>query len=287
MARITKSTTVQTVLFDKAKWTVSSAKRWLKRHKYKVPEVDTTKEYHRFRQYPPFQFQKGTFRTIVFGAKNKGIKAVIAVPRTVKNPKTISPKKKKEIPSSTHPDIRKLKPPREVPPKRKPGPWPPRKLKRNPKSSAKKPWLPTVLVDLATPISIDLEGGEELRFPRSGNYALGSNRSGTELWIVSRRGGKKIRATDEKGEKLYETFTGFEHDDIAKMVQIRPRSMMRLGRAMNIVYRSDKFSKPGDTSDYVHPFQHYPTVSVDNLSQPTIVALRGGRIKVRKEGITG
>lgn len=247
MARFSKSTEVQTVLFDKTKWTVAKAKSWLTRKKYRVPEADTTKEYHRFRQRPPFQFKKGTFRTIEFG---RGIKAVIAVPKA---PKKANPSK-----SST----------------------------KKPKN-AKKPWLPTLLVDLATPVSIDLEGGEQLKFPRGGNFALASNRSGTELWIMSRKGGKNVRAIDDAGEKLYETFTGFEHDDIAKMVQISPKAMVRLGRAMNIVYRSDKFSKPGDTSDYIHPFQHYPTVSVDSASRPSIVALRGGRIKVRKEGITG
>lgn len=247
MARFKKSTDVQTVLFDKSKWTVTRAKKWLKDNGYKVPKVDTTDQYHRFRQRPPFQFKAGTMRIINFGAKSIGIKAIIAVPRK-NNPSKVSMKKSK---------------------------------------STKRPWLPTLLVDLATPVSIDLESGEQLRFPRSGNFALGSNRKGTELWIVSRKGGKNVRAIDDTGEKLYETFTGFEHDDIAKMVQIKPNSMIRLGRAMNIIYRSDKFSKPGNTSDYIHPFKHYPTVSVDNMKRPSIVALRGGRIKVRKEGITG
>lgn len=247
MARFKKSTDVRSVLFDKSKWTVTEAKKWLKDHGYKVPKVDTTDQYHRFRQRPPFQFKAGTTRTITFGAKSLGIKALIAVPIR-DNPSKVSTKKSK---------------------------------------SAKRPRLPALLVDLATPVSIDLEDGEQLKFPRSGNYALGSNRKGTELWIVSRKGGKNVRAIDDAGEKLYETFTGFEHDDIAKMVQVKPRSMIRFGRATNIVYRSDKFSKPGNTSDYIHPFKHYPTVSVDDMSNPSIVALRGGRIKVRKEGITG
>ena len=250
MARFSKSTEIQSVMFDRSKWTITKARKWLADHKYMIPKVDTTKEYHRFRQRPPFQFQKGTFRTIDLGAKNKGIKAVIAVPK---------------FPAKDNPTKRSTE-------RRK---------------SAKRPWLPTLLVDLATPVSIDLEGGEQLRFPRSGNFALGSNRSGTELWIVSRKGGKNVKAIDDAGEKLYESFTGFEHDDIAKMVQVRPSSMVRIGRAMNIVYRSDKFSKPGDLSDYIHPFKAYPTVSVDNVNNPSIVALRGGRIKVRKEGITG
>jgi hypothetical protein len=238
MKRNRKSTEVQTILFDKSKWTISAAKKWLKDHGYKVPSVDTTKEYHRFRQRPPFQFQRGTFRTINFG---KNIKSVIAVPKTLPNP-----------------------------------------------NKEKKSWLPSLLIDLAIPISIDLESGEQLKFPLSGKYSMAANRSGTEIWIMSKATARNVRATDERGEKLYEQFTGFEHDDLAKLVKVSsPKSMVRIGRAMNIVYRSDKFARPGNKSDYVHPFEHYPTVSVDNAKRPSIVALRGGRIKIKKEGITG
>jgi hypothetical protein len=247
MARFRKSTEVQSVLFDKTKWTPSAAKKWLASHGYDTPAVDTTADYHRYRQSPPFNFEKGTFRTITLGAASRGIKAVIAVPKGGAAP---NPKRKKKAPR-------------------------------------KSPWVPTLLVDLADAKSIDLEGGEQLKFPFSGNFAVCATRSGTELWIVSRKKGKNVRTTDEKGEKLYEAFTGFEHDELGKMIHVNPKNMVKIGRAMNIVYRSDKFSRPGDTSDYIHPFTHYPTVSVDNVKRPSIVALRGGRIKVRKEGITG
>lgn len=239
MARFKKSTEVQSVLFNKAEWTPSEARKWLASHGYKTPAVDTTADYHRYRQSPPFDFEQGTFRTITLGAAARGIRAVIAVPRTKTNP------------------------------------------------ARKSPWVPTLLVDLADAKSVDLEGGEQLKFPFSGNFAMCATRSGRELWIVSRKGGKNVRTTDEKGEALYESFTGFEHDDVGRMIQITPKNMIRIGRAMNIVYRSDKFSRSGDTSDYIHAFNAYPTVSVDNVKRPKIVALRGGRIRVTKEGIKG
>lgn len=252
MARFKHSTEIQSFLFDKQKWTVTSAKKWLKEHDKKVPKVDTTAEYHRFRQAPPFHFQKGTFRTISIGAASNGIKAVIAVPRNTKS----NPERKKRNPPNTR---------------------------------ASKPWLPATLVDLADPISIDLEDGRQLKFPRSGKFAMCANKAGTEIWIISRDGAKKVHASDEQAEDLYEKFTGYEHDqgNAALMVQVSPKKMTRLTRAMNIVYRSDKFSRPGSTSDYIHPFKVYPVVSVDNETKPMIVALRGGQIKVTKEGITG
>jgi hypothetical protein len=146
-----------------------------------------------------------------------------------------------------------------------------------------------MLVDIATALSIDLEDGSELRFPLRGDFALCSNKSGTELWIISRKGGKKIDTTDvDRGaEKLYESFTGFEHDSVGKLVHAKPGQFVRVGRAMSVVYRSDKFNKPGKTSDYIHSFRSYPSVSVDNPKRPKIVALRGGHIRVKKEGITG
>jgi Mor family transcriptional regulator len=289
MKRYRKSTEVQTVLFDKERWTVSAAKKWLKDHGYKRPSVDTTSEYHRFRQRPPFQFQKGTFRTINFG-KNTGIKSVIAVPKTPaeKNPK-ISTKKKPKIPRDKSPKIRKKEdlPKRWIPHKVRPPRPPCDGWRKNPQNKKKKPWLPALLIDLAVPISVDLESGEQLKFPLRGKYSMAANRAGTEIWILPKGDSKNVRATDDRGEKLYEQFTGFEHDDLAKLVKVSPKSMVRIGRAMNIVYRSDKFARPGNKSDYVHPFEHYPIVSVDNIKHPSIVAIRGGRIKVTKEGITG
>jgi hypothetical protein len=79
-----RSTEVQTILFDRQEWTVSAAKEWLRRHDRKIPKVDTTRDYLRFRQASPSQFESGTFRTIPFG--RNGIKAVIAVPKIRSNP---------------------------------------------------------------------------------------------------------------------------------------------------------------------------------------------------------
>jgi hypothetical protein len=196
---------------------------------------------------------------------SRGIRAVIGRPRTIakKNASSCSKSKPKKIVR-----VKRI-------------------VKKNP--AVKRPRLPSTLVDLATAISIDLEGGNEIKFPLRGSFALCSNRSGQELWIISRKGSKKVDTSDvdEKSEKLYESFTGFEHSNVGALVHAPRKQFVRIGRAMNIVYRSDKFSTAGHTSDYVHAFRTYPTVSVDDPKRPQIVALRGGRIRIRKEGITG
>jgi hypothetical protein len=243
MARFKKgSTDVQSLLFEKGKWSITSASKWLRDHGYKAPKAESSGEYHRFRQHPPFQYQKGTFRTIVFGAARNGIKAVIAVPRKSKNPT----------------------------------------VKKGGKD-VKKSRIPALLVDLADARSIELEDGRELSF--RGGFALCANKKGDELWIISRKGGKRVATQDDRAEQLFEKFTGFEAEDTGALVQLPGLSLERIGRAMSIIYRSDKFStKP---SDYIHAFKQYPTVSVDNVNRPRIVALRGGRIKVTAEGIIG
>lgn len=239
----TRSTEVQSLLFDKSRWTITRARAWLKKHGYKLPKADGKGEYHRFRQRPPFQFKAGTFRTIPFG--RGGIKAIVAVPRaSQKNP--------------------------------------PKKCKKNPE---KKPRIPVLLVDLAKAKEIELEDGRILKFRAADKYQMCSNKQGNELWIVSKANGRTVAAEDDRAEKLFESFTGFEAENKATMVRFPVKPLERLGRAISIIYRSDKFSIK--ESDYIHPFKKYPTVSVDNTKHPTLVALRGGAIRVTAEGIKG
>lgn len=240
--RFTKSTEVQSLLFDKGKWTVTAARGWLSSHGYKTPKAESSGEYHRFRQRPPFMFKAGTFRTIAFG-KTKGIKAVIAVPRK-------AGKKK-------NPEIKPLR----------------------------KSRIPALMVDLADARAIVLEDNTELKFPLKDRFALCASKKGDELWILSRKGGKKVSTQDQQAETLFERFTGFEAEDAGALVTMSDVRLKRIGRAKAIVYRSDKFSTTDN--DYIHAFKKYPTVSVDNDKRPNMVALRGGQIKITAEGITG
>lgn len=86
--RFKKSTTVQSILFNKEWWSVTDAKAWLSANGYKsTPDKGSSRsKYHRFRQEKPEKFDKKTFRTIEFGNQ---IKAVIGVEKQKrKNPTT-------------------------------------------------------------------------------------------------------------------------------------------------------------------------------------------------------
>lgn len=77
-----RSTDVQTVLFPVEKYTIASARRWLDQHGFKFGKVDAARgraRYHRFRQFPPSDYTRGTLRTIEFG--DSGIKAVVGMPK--------------------------------------------------------------------------------------------------------------------------------------------------------------------------------------------------------------
>lgn len=48
-----KKTNVQSIIFDKQYWTITSAKRFLRAKNYVAPKVDETVNFYRFRQFDP------------------------------------------------------------------------------------------------------------------------------------------------------------------------------------------------------------------------------------------
>lgn len=65
------SSDVQSLLFDRDKYTAAKAKHWAEDHGYRFGKVDTTAEHHRLRQFDP---DGRPCRTVTFG---QGIKAVV------------------------------------------------------------------------------------------------------------------------------------------------------------------------------------------------------------------
>ena len=70
---------VQSLLFDRRKWTPEKVKKWIKEHpQYHMRKMDITDRFIRVRQKSPKEFPM--FRTITFSDR-KGIKAVIGLER--------------------------------------------------------------------------------------------------------------------------------------------------------------------------------------------------------------
>lgn len=70
----------QSIAFEKDRWTVGDAKKWLRKEGKKAPKVDRWKNYLRFRQEPPEHFVKKHYATIPLG-EDTGIWAIIAEPK--------------------------------------------------------------------------------------------------------------------------------------------------------------------------------------------------------------
>ena len=75
---------IQALLFDKDYFTGRQARKWIKDHEFVAPKCHATKNFLRYRQADPDQFEKGSFRTITL---TDGIKATVGIPRLYKNPK--------------------------------------------------------------------------------------------------------------------------------------------------------------------------------------------------------
>lgn len=73
-------THVQSVLFNKDKWTPVKAKTWLSSHKMKHDGMDETDKYLRYRQYNP-DASRFSYRTETVG---KGITFIYGFPKKTK-----------------------------------------------------------------------------------------------------------------------------------------------------------------------------------------------------------
>ena len=68
---------IQSMLFSKAKWTVSKAKTWLSEHGYKNDDVDDKDKHLRFRQVSPSYMESKGYDFITRPFGTSGIQAII------------------------------------------------------------------------------------------------------------------------------------------------------------------------------------------------------------------
>ena len=90
---------VQSVLFNKKKYTKKQAEKWLVDNKYRVKKVDITENLRRYRQLDPKLFNQKTFRMKQLKGKDlmlvMGKRLVKSLPNKDKKPNKDKDKKKK------------------------------------------------------------------------------------------------------------------------------------------------------------------------------------------------
>jgi hypothetical protein len=73
-----RASEVQSVLVPTDRFTARQAVKWVRDHGFRAAKIDTTDNYHRFRQFPPSKCHN--YRTITLDSTD-GVKAVLCVPR--------------------------------------------------------------------------------------------------------------------------------------------------------------------------------------------------------------
>lgn len=144
------------------------------------------------------------------------------------------------------------------------------------------PRMPDTVVYLGDSIEMALTDERILKFT---GHLLCSDVQGKTLY--SFRAGRKTKVDpsqseiEKKAGKLYSEFTDFEADE-AFISHAPEHQMKKIGQVDHLVYRSDKWS--GKEVEYIHEFKNPPDVWANRELSVLIVK---GKIKVRKEGITG
>lgn len=84
--------------------------------------------------------------------------------------------------------------------------------------------------------------------------------------------------------KLYKNWHDF--DAVSGSLASPPRGFLfDVDRAVHIIYNSDKWV--GRNRKYIHEFKTPPKIWVNKKTEPTLLVMTGGKIAVKKEGITG
>lgn len=156
--------------------------------------------------------------------------------------------------------------------------------------------LPPVLIQLGRVISVT--GMDAVfKFTASSKTLLWCPPSGSslycfpKLWIAKPSTGQDFKkAVDSRwdetkaGVNLYQRWSEFE--PASGSLGKPPRGFLfKVDRAQSIVYSSDKWV--GRNRNYIHEFTSLPIVWANRKTDPTLLVLTGGRIKVQKRGITG
>lgn len=250
---MSEPTHVQSLLFDRAQWSDSEARSWAAAHGYRSEPVDTPEDgrYHHIRQEPPWHFKRHSFRTIDFGERD-GIKAVIGHQARRRNSGDVSHRV---------PDV-------------------------------------TIFLGWALDVVIETED-EELRWVLeftpgavailAPDDAFERHAPGSRLYLVRdlRVDARPLDPGElDKAARAYELWTDDNHDaeNVAEL-DVPNAFTDRIGRALRLGYRSDKFHDRGTFVDYEHDFEDPRPLVYFAPGSPEGYALVGGAFRVTPRGI--
>jgi len=156
--------------------------------------------------------------------------------------------------------------------------------------------LPKVLVGLGTVSQIEIltpdENLMQFSFLVKQGYQLCANSTGTALFIFPGR--DEIKGVEgepsmvwpqiDRAQKLYEKWSDFEVDAV-NAYKVSGKPLRTVGSGYSITYRSDKWT--GKITPYIHHFTSPVKIKMDDIDNPRLIQIFGGKLKVQPRGIVG
>lgn len=95
---------------------------------------------------------------------------------------------------------------------------------------------------------------------------------------------KRYQSQADKAVDLYEKWNDFDAQT-GSIIRAPRGFFFRVDRCVSIIYESEKWG--GKRKKYIHDFSTPPLIYVNKKTEPTVIKLSGGKIRVTKRGITG
>lgn len=156
--------------------------------------------------------------------------------------------------------------------------------------------FPTTGVLLGRAVELGFTNDKAFKW-RSGALLI-TNAAGDRLWIII--GTKLKRSTKaindyakrysitesevKKAGQRYTKWSEFEPEQLS-VARVSGRKLKIIGKAQYIVYESDKWEDK--KHKYCHTFKVPPMVRADNKTNPGLIAISGGKLRVQPRGIIG
>lgn len=143
--------------------------------------------------------------------------------------------------------------------------------------------IPSTLVLLGYPIEIETVDSKYIYEDKT--YYLATNAKGTELWILQIPiDCEYVNEVPKNALKMFQTFAGFRATSAFRFTECEFAKTNKK-KVLNIKYRSPKWTRKN--RGYIHTFENLTYMYCDNIEKPTTVLIRGRKLRVKKEGITG
>ena len=151
--------------------------------------------------------------------------------------------------------------------------------------------IPSTIVHLGIASEIVTDYDVVWKFGKRDGFGMYCNVDGNKLYIFSPLSKIKVdrpnTAIVKKAVKIYEKWSRWSASENIIASIKNSINMKIVGRVVSVSYYSNKFNRNGKKIGYIHNFDNYPILRVDNNSRPSVIEITGGSIRITERGIIG